>query len=168
MTGLLFSLSVVLWPQIIVRLCIIINWSLASCDSHERQRWEDTHCPPLPFSMSPSLPLSLRSKELTERWWVCPFSCCEWRDRLSYPSTLPVAKTEASEVDAGCHRWHLYTPPPHTPEIIYFPNIHSFIFPLTFRRRLLFSGDDFDFSFSPAYSSRVCSLLREGVNLWLK
>ena len=36
-------------------------------------------------------PLSLRSKELTERW-VCPFSCCEWRDHLSYPSTLPVAR----------------------------------------------------------------------------
>lgn len=34
---------------------------------------------------------SLRSKELTERW-VCPFSCCEWRDHLSYPSTLPVAR----------------------------------------------------------------------------
>lgn len=33
----------------------------------------------------------LRSKELTERW-VCPFSCCEWRDHLSYPSTLPVAR----------------------------------------------------------------------------
>lgn len=32
----------------------------------------------------------LRSKELTERW-VCPFSCCEWRDHL-YSSTLPVAR----------------------------------------------------------------------------
>lgn len=33
----------------------------------------------------------LRSKELTERW-VCPFSRCEWRDHLSYSSTLPVAR----------------------------------------------------------------------------
>ena len=48
-------------------------------------------------------PLSLRSKELTERW-VCPFSCCEWRDHLSYPSTLPVARPGSR---AG--RWLLLT-----------------------------------------------------------
>lgn len=58
---------------------IIISWAVIQMKTRGRRT--------LVFGVRPSL----RSKELTERW-VCPFSCCEWRDHLSYPSTLPVAR----------------------------------------------------------------------------
>lgn len=53
-----------------------------------------SRCPPLG-----------ESKELTERW-VCPFSCCEWRDHLSYPSTLPCCQSRRAELDADDRRCH--------------------------------------------------------------
>lgn len=68
-----------------------------------------SRCPPLG-----------ESKELTERW-VCPFSCCEWRDHLSYPSTLPCCQSRRAELDADDRRCHsdrtekkkkkIYSPP---------------------------------------------------------